>query len=694
MGNLGEALTHSYGGTGVSSQTKAFAMAVPEGATLLGGIVWESSDNTVPSGITITDTAKNTYAVDGSIASGSTVAVVLFRGRVSNALTTSDSLTVAITGTRIRWTINVDAFDDLLQAYASSPLDRTASNASGSAATMPSGTTDTTTQDKTLSYVAYGAGGGRTFTVPGGWTEKATVQTTVGSADRTLKCIYRYNSLIGVQEVTTGVAPNSTNGGVIGVYKVASGRNNYPRTEHRAEGLPDGTVLTTANSGGAAGTPYELVNGSPEVDTATAARGTRSMLLTASSMSSVGGRDADVNLGVARRVRGRGYFRFPSLPPANLGPIQTISNTVLACRVQFTTSGLLRIVDSAFVEMAGSATPVPLNQWIRMEWRLVASTTAGQASLDVWFDPLSTGTPDISMSSAASFNTLGYFDKYDANIAFSAAQTYSMSVDEIVWTLDDAASPGPLQPDHSYDIDFEAADSLAVFDATGNADLDAAAAHGGTQGLRLDARTLPAFAKLSTLTFGAGHRWASIAAWMRQPLGSLTANCPLVRFRNTDPSSSGTGGNGDIWIDYTTGQIKGDLMPANFLSGSTDMGSSWFYLQAVCGFRDDGTSVLKVKINGAEIGVANSTLPVIGEALAHVVLGSQTAVDAVLDIDDLELTISDTELDYIGSGGPPPGCYVRASGLWVPATPYVLEGGTWVEADANVRSGGSWQAVP
>lgn len=694
MGNLGEALTHTYGGTGVGSRTQAFAMAVPVGSTLVGAVAWESSDNSVPSGITITDTARNTYTVDVSVASGSTVAVIIFRGRITTALTTSDTLTVAITGTRIRWDINVDAFDDILQAYATSPLDKFSSNASGSSTSLVSGTTDVTSQDKTLTYVAYGLGAGRTFTVPGGWTEKTVVQTSVGSTDRALKCIFRYNTVEGAQSATTTINTASTNGGVIVAYKVASGRNNYARTEHRSEGLADDTTLTTSNSGGPGGTAYDAVNNTPKVDTALVAHGSRSTLLTATSMSSVGGRDTDVSLGTTRRVRGRGYFRFPSLPPVNLGPVQTISNTTLACRIQFTTTGTLRIVDSAFAQMVSSATTVPLNQWIRMEWRFVASTTAGQASLDVWFNHLSTGAPDISISSAASFNTLAYFDKYDAGISFSAADTYTMSTDEVVWTTDDAASPGVFQPTLTYSEDFEGASPLDTFDATGNADVDAAAAHGGSLGLRLDSRTLPAYAKISNLTFGAGHRWASIAAWMRQPLGSLTANCPLVRFRNTDPSSSGTGGNGDIWIDFTNGQIKGDLMPANFLSGSTDLNGSWFYLQAVCGFKDDGTSVLKVKVNGAEIGVVNSTLPVVGEALAHVVLGSQSAVDAVLDVDDLDLSVSDDTLDYIGSGGPPPGCYIRSGGLWVTATPYVRSGGAWVVADANVRSGGSWQALP
>lgn len=694
MANLGTALTHAYGGTGVSSRTQAFLMAVPVGSTLVGAVMWESTDNSVPTTITITDTAGNTYTVDASITSSSTVAVAAFRGRVSSALTTGDSLTVTISDTRIRWNINVDAFDDVLQALATSPLDKSATNASGTSASATSGTTDVTSQDRVLSYAAIGTVAGRTYSgVPGDWVQKATVQTSAGSYDRALKCLYRYGTLTAAQGVTVTVDPASASGGVVVVYKIASGRNNYARTEHRAEGLPDGTVLTTANSGGAAGTSYDLVSNSPKVDTSTAAGGTRSMLLAATAMSQVGGRDTDVSLGIARRVRGRGYFRFPTLPPANLGPIQTISNTVLACRVQFTTSGTLRIVDSNFTQMASSSTPVPLNQWVRMEWRLVASTTAGQASLDVWFDPHSTGAPDISMSSAASFNTLGFFDKYDSMLSFSSGQTYTMSVDEVVWTLDDT-SVGPFQATRSYNIDFEAADPLGTFDATGNAALNAAAAHDGTQGLRLDSRTLPAYAKLSTLTFGHGHRWASIAAWMRLPLGSLTANCPLVRFRNTDPSDADAGGHGDVWIDSASGQVKADLMPANAISGSADMDSLWFYLQAVCGFKDDGTSVLKVKVNGAEIGIANSTLPVTGEALSAVVLGTQSVADAVLDVDELVLTVSDNELDYVGDGGPPLGCYTLSGGAWVPATPYKLKGGVWVAAEANVRSGGSWQALP
>lgn len=693
MGHLGTVATLAYGGTGVSSRTITISLAVPKGGTVLGTMVWESSDNTVPTIASIVDTRGNTWVIDEQVAGGSTVAVALLRGRVSNALEVGDTITITTTGgTRTRWVGQFDGFDDVLQALNTTPLDVHTNQPAAASTSMPTGTTGVTFQDKMLVYAGHGLGVGRTFTPPGGWTERTVVETTVGSADRAVKCLFKYATLIGTQGGTTTISPSSTNAGVIGTYRVATGRNNYARTEHRFEGMPDGTTLTTSNAGDAAGVNYNLVNQTPVADDALVAKGTRSLLCALSSASACSGRDT-TTVGATRIIRGRGYFYFTATPAANCLFVQILRSGAFAGAVQLTTANQLRLTDSAFAQMALSGTTVPLNQWVRIEWRFVASATVGQASVKMWSSIDSTGTPDIDLSSAASFNTLSYFDAYDTGSIFSSSRTYTLSYDDVVWTSDDNAEVGPYADPVTFSYDFEGGSPLASLETTGNANVTASAAKLGSAGLRLSAQSVPAYARVSTLSFGTGRRWASLAAWMRLPSGVLTANASLVRFRNTDPVATGTGGNGDIWIDQATGFVKGDLLTANSFTGSVNMGSAWFYLQAVCAYKADGTSSMKVKINGVEVGSIASTLPVTGEALAGVVLGSQSVVDQIVDIDSFELSVSDTTLDYIGTAGTPPGFYVRSGGVWVSATPYVRSAGAWTEADPYRRTGGSWQVV-
>jgi hypothetical protein len=205
------------GATAVSVTVTA---AVVAGHTLFGAICWESTAGTVPTITSITDSRGNTWTTtpDVSVNAGTTLALAIIRARVTTALQAGDTITITISASRSRWAIQVDEFDDVNTA----PLDKTASNAPGSAAALSSGVTAATTQAYELDYVALGFGTGRTVTIPSGWSGGAQVATSAGSTDRALQVIWRYTSGAGTQEGTLALSSASTYGGVIGTYKATS----------------------------------------------------------------------------------------------------------------------------------------------------------------------------------------------------------------------------------------------------------------------------------------------------------------------------------------------------------------------------------------------------------------------------------------------------------------------------------------
>jgi len=656
---------------------------------VLGAVSWDNSSGTIPTVSSISDSRGNTYTADEQVDGGVTVAMVMFRGRITNALDVGDTITITISAARVRWAINVDGFDDILQAHSLSPLDVHANTPSVSSTSLNSGTTGRTAQDKMLVYVAYGLGAGRIFTPPAGWTAAASVETSAGSSDRAVKCLHKYATVIGTQNAVTTINTSATYVGAISTYKVINGRANYSRTDHRAESLADATTLTPSNSNKGSGIAFTTVTGDLTAVSTNVGKGVRAMKATVTAATTATGTDTNA-LGIARIVRGRALVKISANPPANLRIAQADNSGTPAVSIGINGSGKVRIQDSAGTDMLVSTSSVPLNSYFRIEWRFVASATDGQATLSLWTNPDSTGSPDetLSTSPGGSFNTRSRFDAYQSGAIFASNQTYTLHLDEVVWTTDDADEVGPYSDTFEDVRDFEGGTPLEGLESTGNVDVDAAAARSGSAGLRLDAQTLPAFVQYTPLSLGFGRRYAALAAWMRRPSGGLGADSQLVTFINSDPLGPIDSGVGNIWIDSTTGFINANLDPGTAITRSIDVENHWFYLQAVCVF-DQGTASLKVKIDGVEIGTVNGT-PTSLETLEKIVIGSEAVVNSLIDVDTFEMTVSDAPLDYIGSAAKPPGMYVRSGGIWVPVTPYVLESGAWVEASPHVRSGGSW----
>jgi hypothetical protein len=202
-----------------SSSTITLTAGAAVGSTVLIGIAWESAAGSVPTISAATDSKSNTYTTtpDVSVNAGTTVAVAVLRARLTTALVAGDTITVTVSGgSRGRWALQADAFDDV---NASTPLDKTTSNAPGSSASLSTGVTTATAQAFELVYAIFGFGSGRTVTIPGGWTGGAKVESSAGSGDRALQVIHKYVNVTGTQEGTLTLSSPSTYAAGIATYK-------------------------------------------------------------------------------------------------------------------------------------------------------------------------------------------------------------------------------------------------------------------------------------------------------------------------------------------------------------------------------------------------------------------------------------------------------------------------------------------
>lgn len=191
---------------------------VSAGRTVAGAIVWDSSSGTIPTISSVVDTRGNTWTADVTAggAGNTTVAVGIFRARVTTALLAGDTITVTIGAARARWAMQYDQFDDLLP----SALDVGASNSNpGSATSLVTGATLDTGQPYELAYAAFGMGAGRVITIPPDWSGTASVETAAGSADRALQVIYQYSSTAGAQQGTLTLGTASTYTAAIATYR-------------------------------------------------------------------------------------------------------------------------------------------------------------------------------------------------------------------------------------------------------------------------------------------------------------------------------------------------------------------------------------------------------------------------------------------------------------------------------------------
>jgi hypothetical protein len=144
-------------------------------------------------------------------------------------------------------------------------------------------------------------------------------------------------------------------------------------------GQADGTTITTGNSGGAAGDAFQVIAGTPKFSTSQAMRGTLSMQVdTTATYTAANGQWTGLG-SLTGSVWVRQYCWFPSFPGVTLRQTGVRTNAGVSAFLGILTTGVIDPLNAAQAgNICRGTVAVALNQWVRIEFRVVSSTTVGE----------------------------------------------------------------------------------------------------------------------------------------------------------------------------------------------------------------------------------------------------------------------------------------------------------------------------
>jgi hypothetical protein len=143
-------------------------------------------------------------------------------------------------------------------------------------------------------------------------------------------------------------------------------------------GQPDGTVITTVNSG-SGGDGFNVISGSPTFSTTQALRGTLSMRVDTTATYTQANVQWTALGSITTSVWFRQYLWLPSVPATILKTNNVRTNAGASAWLSIFTTG---VVDPLNAAQSGNicrgTVAVATSQWIRIEFRVVSSTTVGE----------------------------------------------------------------------------------------------------------------------------------------------------------------------------------------------------------------------------------------------------------------------------------------------------------------------------
>ncbi|MEO5950700.1 MAG: hypothetical protein ABIQ04_04595 [Candidatus Saccharimonadales bacterium] len=212
-----------------------------------------------------------------------------------------------------------------------------------------------------------------------------------------------------------------------------------------AEGGTDGTTITTANSGGDSGQPWNNVTGGGATtmtySSLTSAHGSLSYHITTGSTGS----NAYMYWSTAVSQPGKtmymqSYWYF-STTPVNTPFIFEYTNASIQTIGGFGIGGNKLIVkDSSGTTVSTSSTSIPLGQWFRTEMMLFSNVSAGQIVLKIYLTK-DGKTPTETITTPATINTRG--DDINAGIWGNVASTANIDYYLDDMSLQDIGYIGP-----------------------------------------------------------------------------------------------------------------------------------------------------------------------------------------------------------------------------------------------------------
>ena len=148
-------------------------------------------------------------------------------------------------------------------------------------------------------------------------------------------------------------------------------------------GLSDETAITAANSDdNGAGNAFDAIGGECLFDTLRAAHGSLSMKCVVDAIE-VANIDWSTSIGTISELYVRAYLYMTAFPTSTMRLIRTKnSSAVDVSYVQIGNDGTIYNVDAT--SFNSMTTLLPINEWVRFEWRLLASVTVGINHLKIF----------------------------------------------------------------------------------------------------------------------------------------------------------------------------------------------------------------------------------------------------------------------------------------------------------------------
>lgn len=204
-----------------------------------------------------------------------------------------------------------------------------------------------------------------------------------------------------------------------------------------ADGIANGTTVTTANSGGLSGNPWDTVQ-IPAGCTITAdnadpaAHGPECYLFTTGSTAAAAwvAWTATTFSNSPSTLYMRIYVRMDALPSGNFRLINWNQGTTACAGLNLLTTGAVRLVNAS-AGTVWTSTALPTGQWVRIEGWLTGDVSAGQAQIRIWSaSPDGSGTPDQDSGTQTGIASTGAANGIRAGIV-NAVASITVRLDSI-----------------------------------------------------------------------------------------------------------------------------------------------------------------------------------------------------------------------------------------------------------------------
>jgi hypothetical protein len=213
-----------------------------------------------------------------------------------------------------------------------------------------------------------------------------------------------------------------------------------------ADGGISGSAVTTGNSGGASGNPFDGVaigaGNTVNFDNTQVIHGPLSYTFACGATPGLAELQWSTSMGTQAEVWFRMYLYLTANPAATIR-LFAANQVTTACAnlVVLTTGHFQARAGAAGTPILGSTNAIPLNAWFRVEGFFIGDAAVGQVQYSVYDTPDSTVATE-TQTSAANLNTTGTMDHYTFGISTNTANVVQFWMDSL-----GVSSAGFIGPD-------------------------------------------------------------------------------------------------------------------------------------------------------------------------------------------------------------------------------------------------------